>query len=158
MYRIIKNLIPNKIFLKLKYFKKFKQNLSFKNPKKFNEKLNYLKIYDDIGLKSIYQDKVEVKKIVGKKIGEKHIINTLKILDINSELESQLIEFDKFISEILDRAASDNFKAIISTSAIHLNVGCGFEKNQGLTLGQLAKNGILLLLNSLNEIFPHPSL
>jgi hypothetical protein len=67
-------------------------------------------------------------------------------------------EFDKFISEILDRAASDNFKAIISTSAIHQNVGCGFEKNQGLTLGQLAKNGILLLLNSLNEIFPHPSL
>ena len=47
MYRIIKNLIPNKIFLKLKYFKKFKQNLSFK-AKKFNEKLNYLKIYDDI--------------------------------------------------------------------------------------------------------------
>ena len=37
MYRIIKNLIPNKIFLKLKYFKKFKQNLSFKNPKKFAE-------------------------------------------------------------------------------------------------------------------------
>ena len=97
MYRIIKNLIPNKIFLKLKYFKKFKQNLSFKNPKKFNEKLNYLKIYDDIELKSIYQDKVEVKNIVGKKIGEKYIINTLKVLVINSELESQLIEFDKFI-------------------------------------------------------------
>ena len=59
--------------------------------------MNYLKIYDDIELKSIYQDKVEVKNIVGKKIGEKYIINTLKVLDINSELESQLIEFDKFI-------------------------------------------------------------
>ena len=76
----------------------------------------------------------------------------------NFDWDSSNEVFDKFISETLDCAASDNFKAIISTSAIHLNVGCGFEKNQGLTLGQLAKNGILLLLNSLKEIFPHPSL
>ena len=97
MYRRLKNCIPNKIFLKLKYFKKFRKNLNFSTPKNFNEKLNYLKIYDDIELKSTYQDKLEVKKIVEGKIGEKYIIKTLKVIDIHSELESQLLEFDKFI-------------------------------------------------------------
>lgn len=97
MYSNLKNLIPTKIFLKLKFLKKIGGFLNFKNPKSFNEKINYLKIYDDQNIKSDLQDKLKVKNYVSSIIGEEYIIETLKILDINVPFEEQLRKFDKFI-------------------------------------------------------------
>ena len=66
-YVLLKNLLPDKLFLNLKYFKKFNKFVNFKNPVLFNQKINYLKIYDDMMTK-LLSDKLKVKDI-NKKIG-----------------------------------------------------------------------------------------
>ena len=63
-YVLLKNLLPDKLFLNLKYFKKFNKFVNFKNPVLFNQKINYLKIYDDTDDKTSYQDKLKVKDII----------------------------------------------------------------------------------------------
>ena len=60
-YTKLKESIPDKIFIRIKFFKFFKSINSFKNPVSFNEKINFLKIYDDTDIKSEYADKIKVK-------------------------------------------------------------------------------------------------
>ena len=55
----IKNLLhflPDKPYLQLYYFAKFKKPLNLKKPKSFNEKLQWLKLYDR---KDIYTTMVD---------------------------------------------------------------------------------------------------
>ena len=97
MYTLVKNLIPNKLFLKIKYYKIFKKKLNLKNPTNFNEKINYLKIWDDTQIKTNLQDKLLVKEIVANLIGEEYIIKTIKILDISLPFEQQIGSFNNFV-------------------------------------------------------------
>lgn len=97
MKKKIKNLIPDYLYLSLKFFRKLNYIPNFKKPKTFNEKINYLKLYDDIDIKTDFQDKLLVKSLVGSLIGEAHIIKTLKILDINESFEEQLYDFDNYV-------------------------------------------------------------
>ncbi len=97
MYTNLKNLIPTKFFLKLKYFKKTGRFLRLKNPQTFDEKINYLKIYDDLDIKTELEDKLKAKEFVASKIGEKYIIPTLKVLDVKKPFKEQLNNLNKFI-------------------------------------------------------------
>ena len=38
--------LPDKLFLQIYYFAKFKKLCNFKNPKTFSEKLQWIKLYD----------------------------------------------------------------------------------------------------------------
>lgn len=69
--------IPDKIWLQLKYIKAFGRFCNFKNPKTFNEKLQWLKLYDRNPEYSKLVDKYEVKKYVAARIGEEHVIPLL---------------------------------------------------------------------------------
>lgn len=96
-YVLFKNLLPDKLFLNLKYFKKFNKFVNFKNPVLFNQKINYLKIYDDTDDKTSYQDKLKVKDIIKEKIGPEYVIETYKVLDLGKSFKEQTEGFDKFI-------------------------------------------------------------
>lgn len=61
--------IPDKIYLQIYYFSKFKKFCDFKNPVTFNEKLNWLKLRQRDPLYTTLVDKYEVKKYVDKKLG-----------------------------------------------------------------------------------------
>lgn len=61
--------IPDKIYLQIYYFSKFKKLCDFKNPVTFNEKLNWLKLRQRDPLYTTLVDKYEVKKYVDKKLG-----------------------------------------------------------------------------------------
>ena len=60
--------------------------MSFKNPKTYNAKLQWLKVYDRNPDYIPLVDKYEVKKIVGEKIGEEHIIKTYGVWDSFDEI------------------------------------------------------------------------
>lgn len=64
--------IRDKIFNR--YYKKFKEFPNLDNPQTFNEKIQWLKIYDQDPLQIVLCDKIEVKKWVAEKIGEKYVI------------------------------------------------------------------------------------
>lgn len=54
-------------------------NLNLKNPKTFNEKIQWLKLYDSTSLKSRLTDKVLVREWIKNKIGEEYLKPCLQI-------------------------------------------------------------------------------
>lgn len=85
----IKKNIPDKIFLEYQFYKRMKRKLNLKNPKTFNEKLQWLKLYDRKPEYTKMVDKYEAKEYVTNIIGKEYIIPTLgiynKFEDINFE-------------------------------------------------------------------------
>ena len=77
MLKYALRILPDSIYLKLYYFTKFKRPLNLKNPKSFNEKLQWLKLNDRNPLYTVLVDKIEAKKYVANIIGEEYIIPTL---------------------------------------------------------------------------------
>ena len=62
--------MPDKMYLSRLYKKSFGKSLDLKNPKSFNEKLNWLKINNRCSEYTKFVDKCEVKKFVSEKIGK----------------------------------------------------------------------------------------
>ena len=92
----IGRLMPDKLFLTLKYYQKFGNWINWKNPQTFNEKLQWLKIYDRNPLYTTMVDKYAVKDYVSNIIGDEYIIPTLGVWyhfdDINfDELPDQFV-------------------------------------------------------------------
>lgn len=73
-WETIARLMSDKAYLKFVYKRNFHRELDLENPKSFNEKLNWLKLYDRKPLYSQLADKYLVKQIVAEKIGEKYIV------------------------------------------------------------------------------------
>ena len=73
--------IPDRLFLKLLYKKNIGKKLNLDNPKTFNEKLQWLKIYDRNPLYVKLVDKYEVRNYIKEKIGEEYLIPLIGVYD-----------------------------------------------------------------------------
>ncbi len=60
-------------YLKKIFYKYTNQKLNLKNPKNFNEKIQWLKLNDTTNLKTVLTDKVLVRDFVKEKISEKYL-------------------------------------------------------------------------------------
>ena len=84
------NWMDDKKYLKIAFRIKMGQTLNLENPKTFNEKLQWLKLYDRKPEYTCMVDKYEAKKYVANIIGEEYIIPTLGVwnsfhdIDFNS--------------------------------------------------------------------------
>ncbi|MBD5641676.1 MAG: hypothetical protein HDQ91_04585 [Desulfovibrio sp.] len=61
------------------YYNKYRKNLDFANISSFTEKIQYLKVYDDLPIKSLLSDKYLIRKYIRDKIGEEFLIPLLGI-------------------------------------------------------------------------------
>lgn len=86
----------DKDFLKKKFKLVFGYELNLKNPQTFNEKLQWLKLYDRNPLYTIMVDKYKVKEYVASIIGKEYIIPTLGVWDNPEE-----IDFDKLPNQFV---------------------------------------------------------
>lgn len=78
----IYDLLPDKTAIKLFYLNVFPDQKGFlENPRTFNAKLQWLKLYDRDPQHRMMVDKVEVKPIIAEMIGEDYIIPTLGVYD-----------------------------------------------------------------------------
>lgn len=82
--------IPDEKYIKIKYKLEMNQKFNLKEPRTFNEKLQWLKLYDRKPEYTKMVDKYEAKKYVANIIGKKYIIPTLGVWD-----KFEDIEFDK---------------------------------------------------------------
>ncbi|MDL2302123.1 hypothetical protein LJC58_07200 [Lachnospiraceae bacterium OttesenSCG-928-D06] len=73
--------------------------LNLENPKTFNEKLNWMKIYDNTRQKKRLCDKYEVREWVGKKIGEKYLIQLIAAWDNVEKIEMDILP-NKFVLKV----------------------------------------------------------
>ncbi len=92
----ITNVIPDKMYLNIIFRRLFRKNINWSNPQSYNEKIQWLKIYNRKPLYSVLVDKYEVKKYVANKIGDEYIIPTLGIWDRFDDIDFENLP-DQFV-------------------------------------------------------------
>lgn len=88
--------LPDDVYLKIMYRLKVKKGLDLENPASFNEKLQWLKLYDRNPKYTPMVDKAEAKKIAADIIGETHIIPTIGIWDNYDDIDFEKLP-EKFV-------------------------------------------------------------
>ena len=101
-------LIPDDVYLKIKYKAVFNKRLDLNNPVTFNEKLQWLKLYDRNPRYIPMVDKYEAKKYVANIIGEEYIIPTLGVWDCFEE-----IDFDELPEQFVLKCTHDSGGIVI---------------------------------------------
>ena len=92
----ITNMISDETFLKRLYKIKMGRELDLKKPLTYNEKLQWLKLYDRKSIYTTMVDKYEAKKYVASKIGEEYIIPTLGVWERFDDIVLDSLP-DKFV-------------------------------------------------------------
>lgn len=97
-YEFYRNIEPKQYPKELKKWYKMRtgKKLNLKNPKTFNEKIQWLKLHDTTPLKTFLSDKYLVKNWVKEKIGEKYIIPLLGVWDTFDDIDFNKLP-DKFV-------------------------------------------------------------
>lgn len=72
----VKPALSDRKLICLKFRYKFGKSLDLETPKTFNEKIQWIKLYDRNPLMTLYADKYEIRKVIESKIG-RHILNEL---------------------------------------------------------------------------------
>ena len=78
--------LDDKKYLKQTYRVRFGHSLNLDNPRTFNEKLNWLKLYDRKPIYTKMVDKYEAKKIVADLIGSEYVVPTIAIYNSVDEI------------------------------------------------------------------------
>ena len=107
LYRFLM-IIPDSIYVRLKYRKAFGRWPNLKHPQTFNEKLNWLKLHDRNPLYTTMVDKYEAKRYVADLIGEEYIIPTLGVWE-----RAEDIDFDSLPDKFVLKATHDSGRVII---------------------------------------------
>ena len=80
-------IVPSKLYLSSIYKIIFGYDINWENPKSFNEKLQWLKVYDRRPEYTTMVDKYAVKVFVKERIGEEHIIPTLGVWESPEKID-----------------------------------------------------------------------
>ena len=98
-----KKCVPDKWYLTIQYRCFCGKFINWKNPKTFNEKLQWLKVYNRKPEYTMMVDKVKVKDYVAQKIGEQYVIPTLGVWD-----KPEDIDFDALPNQFVLKCNHDS--------------------------------------------------
>ena len=121
----ITNILSDATFLKLTYRVRFGKKLNLKNPKTFNEKLQWLKLYDRNPKYVDMADKIKAKKYVADIIGSKYIIPTLGVYD-----SFEQIDFEKLPNQFVLKCNHDSGSVVICKDKSQFNIEKAKQKLQ----------------------------
>lgn len=110
-------------FLNLAFRCKMGKKLNLKNPQTFNEKLQWLKLYDRNPLYTTLVDKYDVKKYIADIIGEEYIVPTLGVWDRFDD-----IDFDKLPEQFVLKCTHDSGGLVICRDKSKLDIAAAKEK------------------------------
>lgn len=115
--------LPDGTYLRLRYLIAFRKPLHLKNPRTFNEKLQWLKLYDRNPEYTRMVDKFEAKKYVAERIGEEYIVPTLGVWDRFDE-----IDFDALPDQFVLKCTHDSGGLVICKDKKSLDLDAAREK------------------------------
>ena len=104
----ISHLMPDKMYLKYMFRAHFGKRLNLKNPKTFNEKLNWLKLYNRDPKYIELVDKYEVKRYIAETIGEQYVIPTFGVWD-----SFEKIDFSSLPNQFVLKCTHDSGSVVI---------------------------------------------
>lgn len=96
MIKKVPRLMSDKYYLSVLWRMKMGYKLDWNHPKTFNEKLQWLKLYDRNPLYTMMVDKYRVKQWVAEKIGEQHVVPTIAVYKSVDEISLDLLP-DQFV-------------------------------------------------------------
>lgn len=79
--------VQDKKFLYKKYKSVHKTNLNLDNPSNFNEKIQWLKLYDRNPNYTVMVDKYKVREYIAEKIGEQYLIPLIGVWESPNEID-----------------------------------------------------------------------
>ena len=109
--------LPDSFFIKLKFRLRMSYPLNLENPQTYNEKLQWLKLYNRKPEYTQMVDKYEVKKYVADIIGEEYIIPTLGVWDKVDD-----IDFDALPNQFVLKCTHDSGGIVICKDKSRLNI------------------------------------
>lgn len=110
-------LLSDKYYLTIMYRYSLGEEIDWKNPKKFTEKLQWLKLHDRNPLYTTLVDKYAVKQYVSKVLGPEYVIPTLGIYD-----KFEDIDFDKLPDSFVIKCTHDSGSYVICNNKNELNI------------------------------------
>jgi hypothetical protein len=111
------NIIPDRLYLKLLYYNNFGKKLNLNNPKTFNEKLQWLKLYDRNPLYTKLVDKYEVRKHIVGVISGEYLIPLVGAWDRFAD-----IDFSKLPNQFVLKCTHDSGGLVICTDKSKLDI------------------------------------
>lgn len=112
----IARLLSDKLYLSIKYRVHMGYWMDWNNPKTYNEKIQWLKVFYRRKDFSTMVDKASVKEYVAKKIGAEYIIPTLAIYNNINE-----IDFDRLPNRFVLKCTHDSGGLIVCSDKEKLN-------------------------------------
>ena len=100
--------LDDKVYLERLFKALFNKNLDLNNPLTYNEKVQWLKLYDRKDIYTEMVDKYAAKQFVSRILGEKYIIPTLGIYD-----DVNQIDFNKLPNSFVMKCTHDSGGVVI---------------------------------------------
>lgn len=123
--------LPDKIYLKILYKLIKGCKLDLESPKTFNEKLQWLKLYDRNQKYTEYVDKYEVRKYIKTKIGKEYLIPLLAVYEKFND-----INFDDLPNRFVLKCTHDSGRVVICKDKTKLDI----KKASNMICKSLKKN------------------
>lgn len=115
--------MPDYLYLKLLYRGYMDKKLNLDSPKTFNEKLQWLKLYDRNPLYTHLVDKYEVRKHISDVLGKEHLIPLLGVYNDFDE-----IDFNKLPNEFVLKCNHDSGGLVICKDKSNFDLKLAKEK------------------------------
>ena len=113
----LSKLVPDRLYLEHRYKKLMGKSLNLNPPVTYNEKLNWIKLYDRNPFYVKLADKIAVRDYVKEKIGEEYLVPLLGIWD-----KAEDIDFDKLPTRFVLKCTHDSESAIICKDKSKLDI------------------------------------
>ena len=114
---------PAKMYLNKRFKVVFGRNINWKNPTTYNEKLQWLKVYNKNPLYTKLVDKYEVRQYISERIGEEYLI---PLLGVWNKVED--IDFDKLPNQFVLKCTHDSGSIVVCTDKNSLDIQKAKEK------------------------------
>lgn len=116
-------ILPDRLVICVDYFRFFKKFPNLKNPRTFNEKLQWLKLYDRKPEYTQMVDKYEAKQYVAERIGEEYVAPCYGVWDSFDE-----IPFDKLPDQFVLKCTHDCGGLVICRDKKNLDMAAARKK------------------------------
>lgn len=110
-------IVPDKLYLHIKYYLSMGKLLHLKKPQTFNEKIQWLKLYGRRPIDTILSDKYAVKDYISKTIGAQYVIPLLGVWDKFDD-----IDFDKLPNQFVLKCTHDSGGIVVSKDKSTLDI------------------------------------
>lgn len=95
----IGRIIPDRAWIELKYYLRFWRRCNLKTPQTFNEKLQWLKLYDQHDEHTMMVDKYAMKEYVTSIVGPGHVVPVLGVWDCVEDIDFEALP-ERFVLKV----------------------------------------------------------